>query len=168
MQLHIDQKGQFRSPRSPQDQATTGYLWHLSANRLLVHLTYGRNHDSQRCLRGDLEYLRCWLHEPDLGAALARLFGNGHDAAVALVLDHRDHMVATGKAVGTINRHLCTLRAAARIAREMGHIDWDLADVPGIGIYDNGQAGNVVPGVEGVTDGNGITGMAAPAAPGIA
>ena len=67
---------------------------------------------------------------PSKSTALATLFGKGHDAAVWLVQRHRDYMVAAGYAVATINRHLCTIRKAARIAREMGEIDWDLNDVP--------------------------------------
>jgi hypothetical protein len=72
--------------------------------------------------------------------ALAALFGGSHEEAIDLVLRHRDHMAAAGYAVATINRHLCTLRAGARIAREMGEIDWDLRDVPNIAICDNAQA----------------------------
>jgi hypothetical protein len=132
MNTHVYEKGQFGSLQSLQDQATRRYVWHLSAPRLLFHLTFRRNRHSQRFLRGDLEYLRRCLNEPDLPSTLATLFGKGHDAAVWLVLRHRDHMVAAGYSAATINRHLCTLRAAARIGREMGEIDWDLADVPGL------------------------------------
>ena len=68
---------------------------------------------------------------------LATLFGNGHDVAKSLAEQHRDHLTATGHAVGTVNRHLCTIRKTVRIAREMGEIDWDLSDVAGIAICDN-------------------------------
>jgi hypothetical protein len=106
------------------------YLWQLAADRLLFHLTYGLHPNTHGWYRADLEYLRACLNEPDLPSMLATLFGNGHDAAKELVLEHRDHMVAAGYAVGTVNRHLCTIRKAARIAKEMGEISWDLQDVP--------------------------------------
>ena len=136
MHPHIGQNGQFRSPRSRQEAR---YLWSLAADRLVFKLTFGRNRHSQRFLRGDIEYLREWLNEPTLSLALAALFGGTRKEAVDLVLRHRDHMVGAGYAVATINRHLCTLRAAARIAREMGQIDWELSDVPNIAICDNVQ-----------------------------
>jgi hypothetical protein len=137
MQLNRDQNGQFRSPQSPQEWALTRYLWRLGTPLLLVYLTLRRNRHSKRFLRGDLDCLRAWLNEPDLESALATLFGNGHDAAVWLLLRHRDHMLDAGCAVTTVNRHLCTIRATARIARDMGKIGWDLADVPGISNSDN-------------------------------
>ena len=136
MHLHIGHNGQFRSPQSRQE---VRYRWSLATDRLVFELTFGRNRHSQRFLRGDIEYLRECLKEPTLSMALAALFGTCHGEAVDLVLRHRDHMVAAGYAVATINRHLCTLRAAARIAREMGEIDWDLSDVPNIAICDNAQ-----------------------------
>lgn len=125
------------SPRSRQEAR---YAWLLAADRLMFELTFGRNRHSQRFLRGDVEYLRDWLREPNLSMALAALFGGSHDEAVDLVLRHRDHMAAAGYAVATINRHLCTLRAAARIARDMGEVTWDLSDVPNIAICDNASA----------------------------
>lgn len=128
MIMYTERNLAFRSQRSQQSP----YSWSLAANRLLFHLTFRRNRHSQRFLRGDLEYLRSCLNEPNLGSMLATLFGKGHDPAVWLVLRHRDHMVAAGYSAATINRHLCTIRAAARIAREMGNIDWDLTDVPGL------------------------------------
>jgi hypothetical protein len=136
------------------------YHWSLAADRLVFHLTYRRNRHSQRFLRGDLDYLRRWLDEPILGWALATLFGNGHEAAVDLVLRHRDHMVAAGYSVATINRHLCTLRLAARVAREMGEIDWDLAEVPGTAICDNGQNANGIDNAEADAEGQESRGMA--------
>jgi hypothetical protein len=123
----------------PRSRPEARYLWFLATDRLIFALTFGRNRHSQRFLRGDIEYLRAWLKEPTLSMTLAALFGGSHDEAVDLVMSHRDHMAAAGYAVATINRHLCTLRAAARIAREMGQIDWDLSDVTGIAICDNRQ-----------------------------
>jgi hypothetical protein len=122
--------GSPRSPQSPQEHAQRCYLWQLAADRLLFHLTYRLHPNTDGWYRADLEYFRACLNEPDLPSMLATLFGNGHDAAKELVLRHRDHMVAAGYAVGTINRHLCTIRKVARIAREMGEISWDLQDVP--------------------------------------
>jgi hypothetical protein len=123
--------------QSPQENARLCYLWRFAATRLLFHLTYGLNRHTDRLYRSDLEYFRNWLNEPDLPSTLATLFGNGHDAAKSLLQHHRDYLVATGHAVGTVNRHLCTIRKAARIAREMGEIGWDLKDLPGIAICDN-------------------------------
>jgi len=138
MYSHITQKGPNRSRRSRQEGL---YQWSLVADRLLFSLTSGRNRHSQRFLRGDLEYLRRWLNEPDLAFTLATLFGGGHDDAVDLIRRHVDHMVAAGYTVATINRHLCTLRLAARIARDMGEIDWDLR---GIANCDNSRVANAV------------------------
>jgi hypothetical protein len=128
--------------QSPQEKAQLSYLWRLAADRLLMHLTFGLNRHTDRLYRSDLRYLQAWLNEPDLPSTLATLFGDGHDAAKSLLLRHRDHLVDTGHAVGTVNRHLCTIRKAARIAREMGNIDWDLSDVPNIAICDNAQTVN--------------------------
>jgi hypothetical protein len=127
----------YANKQPPQEHARLCYLWRFAATRLLFHLTYRLNRHTDRLYRSDLEYFRTWLAEPDLASALATLFGNGHDAAKLLLQHHRDHLVATGHAVGTVNRHLCTIRKAVRIAREMGEIDWDLKDVPGIAICDN-------------------------------
>jgi hypothetical protein len=127
------------APGSSQKDATTRYLWRLAADRLLLFLTFGLNRHTDRLYRSDLRYLQAWLNEPDLPSTLATLFGNGHDAAKWLLLRHRDHLVDTGHTVGTVNRHLCTIRKAARIAREMGQIDWDLSDVPNIASCDNAQ-----------------------------
>lgn len=142
--MYTSQNGTFRSQRSQH----LSYLWSLATSRLLLLLTFRRNRHSQRFLRGDLDYPRRCLNEPDLGSTLATLFGKGHDAAVWLVSRHRDHMVATGYSVATINRHLCTIRAAARIAREMHEIDWDLADLPGIANCDNTKMVNGIESVE--------------------
>jgi len=60
---------------------------------------------------------------------LAILLSRGRDHARELVEGYRDHLLAAGKSMGTVNRHLVTLRAVARIARRMGRIDWDLAGV---------------------------------------
>jgi hypothetical protein len=38
-------------------------------------------------------------------------------------------MLAVGYRTGTVNRHICTLRAVFRLMRRMGRTDWDLADV---------------------------------------
>jgi hypothetical protein len=105
----------------------------------LLYLTFGLNRHTDRLYRSDLRYLQVWLNEPDVPSTLATLFGNGHEAAESSLLRHRDHLVDTGHASGTVNRHLCTIRKAARIAREMGQIDWDLSGVPNIAICDNAQ-----------------------------
>ena len=123
--------------QSPQEHARLCYLWQFAVPRLLFYLTHGLNRHTNRLYRSDLEYFRNWLNESSLPSTLATFFGNGHEAAKSLLQQHRDHLVDTGHAVGTVNRHLCTLRKAARIAREMGEIDWDLSDEPGIAICDN-------------------------------
>jgi hypothetical protein len=127
------------APQSPHQKAQLAYQWRLAADRLLMHLTFGLNRHTDRLYRSDLRYLQVWLNEPDLPSTLATLFGDGHDTAKSLLLRHRDHLVDTGHAVGTVNRHLCTIRKAVRIAREMSEIDWDLSDVPNIANCDNVQ-----------------------------
>jgi hypothetical protein len=140
--------------RSLQQQALLTYHWRLAANRLLMGLTFGLNRHTDRLYRSDLTYLQVWLNEPDLPSTLATLFGNGHDAAKSLLLGHRDHLAETDHAVGTVNRHLCTIRKAVRIAREMGEIEWDLSDVPNIAVCDNAYSGKRVEGVAAGHDGN--------------
>jgi hypothetical protein len=112
-----------------------------------MDLTFDLNRHTNRLYRSDLRHLQVWLNEPDLPSTLATLFGNGHDAAKSLLLRHCDHLVDTGHAVGTVNRHLCTIRKATRIARKMGEIDWDLSDVPNIAICDNAPGASDVEGV---------------------
>jgi hypothetical protein len=133
-----------RSLRSQQQRAQLAYQWRLAADRLLTYLTLGLNRHTDRLYRGDLEYLRRCLNEPDLPSTLGTLFGNGHDAAKSLLLRHRDHLVDAGHTFGTVNRHLCTIRKAVRIAREMGEINWDLSDVPNVAAGDNVHAVNSV------------------------
>jgi hypothetical protein len=128
--------------RSPQEKAQLSYRWRFAADRLMLYLTFGLNWHTDRLYRGDLRYLQAWLNEPDLPSTLATLFGNGHDSAKSLLQHHRDHLVDVGHTVGTVNRHLCTIRKAERIAREMGEIDWDLSDVANVTAGDNVYAGN--------------------------
>jgi hypothetical protein len=142
MNTYTEARGPFGSPRSLQQRAQLAYQWRLCADRLLVYLTLGLNRHTNRLYRGDLRDLRTWLKEPDLPSTFATLFGDGHDAAKSLLQHYRDHSVAFGHTVATVNRHLCTIRKAARIAREMGHIDWDLSDVPNVAEGDNVQAHN--------------------------
>lgn len=130
------------SLQAPGEKACRSYQWRLAADRLLLYLTFGLNRHTDRLYRSDLRYLQDWLNEPDLASTLATLFGNGHDSAKWLLLRHRNHMVDSGHTAGTVNRHLCTIRKAARIAREMSQIDWDLGDVGNVTAGDNVCAGN--------------------------
>ena len=115
---------------------TEYFRWTIAADELIERLLNSPNRHTQRLYRADLESFRCWLAKThpaeSLPLMLAILFGGGRDGAVALVAAYCRAMLVAGKSVATVNRHMVTLRAVVRIAREMGRIDWDLVGVANV------------------------------------
>ena len=61
--------------------------------------------------------------------AIEDLLGGGPGAARLLVMDYAVHLLARGRARSTVGRRLATMRALARMAREVGVVEWVL-EVP--------------------------------------
>ena len=118
-------------------EATEFFHWRYQADALKSELLSRPSRHTRRLYAADLESFRRWLtrhgHPAEsLPLMLAICFAHGLDHARELVEGYRDHLLAAGKSTGTVNRHLVTLRALARIARRMGRIDWDLASVANV------------------------------------
>ena len=117
-----------------QAEATEFFYWAHHADDLTAYLLSSPNRHTRRLYAADLESFRRWLTRrgypaESLPLTLAIWFSHGLDHARELVEGYRDQLLAAGKSTGTVNRHLCTFRAVARIARRLGRIDWDLACV---------------------------------------
>ena len=138
-----------------QAEAVEFFHWRYQADLLMSELLSSPNRHTRRLYAADLEHFRRWLttrHAAEtLPLMLSASLSHGLDHARELVEGYRDHLLTAGKSTGTVNRHLVTLRAIARIARRMGRIDWDLSSVGNVA-GDNalpmcGEAGPERPGV---------------------
>ena len=119
------------------NEAIEYIYWSYHADELMSRLLCSPNRHTRRLYASDVESFRRWLiHQsrPAESAALmlAIWFHGGEEQAQTLVKRYRDHLIQAGKSRATVNRHLCTLRAVARLARKMGRINWDLSGVPNL------------------------------------
>ena len=111
---------------------TEYFYWSYHADELMTRLLSSPNRHTRRLYASDLESFRLWLisrYRPAESPALmlAILFYGGRQEVQTLVEGYRDHLIQIGKRRATVNRHMCTLRAVARLAHSMGRINWDLS-----------------------------------------
>ena len=120
------------------NEAIEYIYWSYHADELMSQLLSSPNRHTRRLYASDLESFRRWLlikrSRPAESTALmlAIWLHGGREEAQTLFEAYRDHLVQAGKSRATVNRHLCTLRAVARLARKMGRINWDLSGVPNL------------------------------------
>lgn len=93
---------------------------------LLAAWLDGRNERTRRAYSQDLASFQSFLAVASLDEAAARLLGNGHGAANALVLAYRAHLRERGLSAATINRHLASLRSLVHLAGTLGLVPWKL------------------------------------------
>jgi integrase/recombinase XerC len=88
--------------------------------------------------RFDVSQFAKFVRAADNTAALAMLIANGRGHANALALAFRQWRQRQGKASGTINRSLSSLRRAVRLAERLDLVSWELAvdDVPHVPVRD--------------------------------
>ena len=86
----------------------------------------GRKANTLRAYEGDLRDFARFMSAETPAAALDQLVSFSAGTANAVALAYRSHLVDRGLAVGTICRRLSALKAAAKVARMLGRVTWDL------------------------------------------
>jgi integrase len=122
-------------------------LDHESASRLMAAFLAGRNANTLRAYRRDLEAFAAHAHADTVDAAAARLLAGGLGPANAAALGWRAAMLDQGLASSTVNRRLAALRSLVRVGRLLGIVAWKL-EVEGL--RDEPYRDTRGPGVAGV------------------
>ena len=98
----------------------------LETSRLVSAFLSGRNEQTLRAYRQDLEDFRGFVGVLTLDEAAGLLLGRGHGGANGLALSYRTVLVDRGLASNTINRRLAALRSLVKLARTLGLVPWTL------------------------------------------
>src|SRR5262245_52358693 len=115
------------SSKQAATEAAEYFHWRYQADALMADLLSSPNRHTRQLYAADLQSFRHWLtrrgHPAEsVPLMLAVWLSHGRGHAQSLAEGYRDHLLAAGKSPGTVNRHLVTLRALARIARRMGRL----------------------------------------------
>lgn len=94
------------------------------ARELVEAFFRGRNANTMRAYRRDLENFALFLKLPTADAAAQRLLLCAPGDANALVLSYRGAMLEKKLSPATINRRLAAIRALTKLARMLGMISW--------------------------------------------
>lgn len=86
----------------------------------------GRNAQTVRAYASDYDDFARFMELGSGAAALDALVGLSKRLGVSSVIAYRAHMVDRKLAATTVNRRLSALRAAVKLARQLGRVDWDL------------------------------------------
>lgn len=118
-----------------------------AASRLVAAFLAGRNANTLRAYRRDLEAFATYAGADTVDAAAAQLLAGGLGSANAAALAWRASMVEQGLASSTVNRRLAALRSLVRVARLLGIVAWEI-EVEGL--RDEPYRDTRGPGVAGV------------------
>ncbi len=86
----------------------------------------GRNEQTLRAYRQDLEGFRAFVGAESLDAAAALLLSRSLGEANELALRYRASLVEQNLAAATVNRRLAALRSLVKLARTLGMVSWTL------------------------------------------
>jgi integrase/recombinase XerC len=124
----------------------SGALPVLAVSSLYQAVLSGRNARTVLAYRADYADFARFVGAPSPEAALEGLVALSHGNANAAAIAYRAHLVARGLSAATIGRRLCALRAAVRLARQLGRIAWQLdVEIPRADSYRDTRG----PGIEG-------------------
>lgn len=93
----------------------------------------GRNARTVRAYRSDYQDFAAFLEQPSGAAALDYLVALPKRLGVSSVIAYRQHLVDRKLAAATVNRRLSALRAAVKLARQLGRVEWEL-EVEGLSV----------------------------------
>lgn len=91
----------------------------------------GQKATTVRAYRSDFEDFARFMEQPTAAAALDQLVGLPKRLAVSSVIAYRAHLIDRKLSPATVNRRLSALRAAVKVARTLGRIEWAL-EVEGV------------------------------------
>ena len=94
--------------------------------RLVDAFLSGRNKQTLKAYRGDLEDFRVFVETDTLDEAARLLLGRGHGEANGLALSYKSALVDRGLSPASINRRLAALRSLVKLARTLGLVPWTL------------------------------------------
>jgi integrase/recombinase XerC len=97
-----------------------------TARELVEAFFRGRNANTLRAYRHDLENFAAFLKLPTVNEAARRLLSSSAGDGNALVLRYRSAMVENRHTPATINRRLSALRALLKLGRMLGFVTWSI------------------------------------------
>lgn len=92
----------------------------------------GRSPQTLRAYRSDLESFAAFLGETDSIRAADQFFALSQAEANRVALGYRNDLIERKLQPASINRKLAALRSFVKLARLLGHISWNLEDIPGV------------------------------------
>lgn len=96
-------------------------------SRLIDAFFAGRNAQTVRAYRQDLEGFTAFVGLDSVESAVSLLFTAGHGSANAVALAYRTDMIERGLQSATVNRRLAALRSVVKLANVLGLVSWSLA-----------------------------------------
>lgn len=96
------------------------------SDSLLESFFEGRNEQTLKAYRSDLDDFRVFLRAESLNIVASQLLGNGHGPANQLVLSYRAFLTKSQLQPTTINRRLSSIRSLVSLARTLGMVSWEL------------------------------------------